>query len=108
MRVILMKCRKLITFLVFYGTESLKWVHRKETYTWTDFLAVCGGLLGLLLGISALSIIELVYYSTLRLFWTFRRLKSEANVQVHVQPCNREIIIVKPIETNNNSLDSSI
>ena len=84
------------------------YVNRKETYTWTgdytytctnvkiipiaiiltinligvDFLASCGGFLGLFLGMSALSIIELLYYSTLRLFWTFRRIKSESNAKL--------------------------
>lgn len=45
-----------------------------------DFLAICGGLLGLCLGISLLSIIELVYYSTLRLYWTIRRSSSDEDV----------------------------
>lgn len=34
----------------------------------TDFVAACGGLLGLFMGISLLSIVELVYYFSLRLF----------------------------------------
>lgn len=49
---------------------------REEKYTYTDFLAICGGLLGLFLGVSALSIIEFLYYATLRLFWTLREWKS--------------------------------
>lgn len=47
-------------------------VKRIEVYTFSDFLAIFGGLLGLFLGISALSIVELIYYSTLRLFWSIR------------------------------------
>ena len=34
-------------------------------------MAICGGLLGLFLGATVLSIIEIVYYSSLRLFWNF-------------------------------------
>lgn len=49
---------------------------RVEMYTYTDFMAICGGLLGLILGISTLSIIEFIYYITLRLFWTVQRSKD--------------------------------
>lgn len=50
---------------------------RNEQYTNTDFLAVCGGLLGLCLGVSALSIIEFFYYSTIRLFWSLQKWNSD-------------------------------
>lgn len=50
---------------------------RSATYTYTDFLASCGGLLGLFLGVSVLSIIEFFYYSTLRPFCTLRQGKSD-------------------------------
>ena len=73
---------------------------RVEKYTFFDFLAICGGLLGLFLGISLLSIIELIYYSTLRLFWTIRRWKSEV-VTVPSVPLNPRWIDVIPIEDHN-------
>lgn len=38
-----------------------------ETSTLADFIASFGGLLGLFMGISVLSIFEIVYYFTLRL-----------------------------------------
>ena len=41
---------------------------RREKYTFFDFFAICGGAFGLFMGISALSIIELIYYTTLRWF----------------------------------------
>jgi acid-sensing ion channel, other len=44
-----------------------------ETYTVTQFLAICGGLLGLFLGVSLLSLIEIIYFATLRLFWIIRQ-----------------------------------
>lgn len=33
---------------------------------------MCGGFLGLFMGVSMISIIEIFYYSTLRLFWIIR------------------------------------
>lgn len=40
---------------------------RSELYGRADFLANCGGLLGLFMGFSLLSLIEMIYYCTLRL-----------------------------------------
>lgn len=37
-----------------------------ELYGLTDFFANCGGILGLFMGISCLSIIEVIYHFTLR------------------------------------------
>lgn len=42
-------------------------INRTEAYTYSDFIASCGGLLGLFMGVSMLSVIELFYYLTLRL-----------------------------------------
>ncbi|XP_055308679.1 pickpocket protein 28-like isoform X2 [Sitodiplosis mosellana] len=70
---------------------NVKSMNRKELYTFTtDFLAVCGGLLGLFLGVSVLSIFELIYYLTLRLFWFNRRVARAENVVV---PFNHEAVI---------------
>lgn len=57
--------------------HKVETLERVEVYSSSDFLAICGGLLGLFLGVSALSIIEFVYYFTLRLFWTIRRARTE-------------------------------
>lgn len=40
---------------------------RSELYGPTDFLANCGGLLGLFMGFSFLSVIEILYFLSLRL-----------------------------------------
>lgn len=45
---------------------------RTEFFTQTDLLASCGGLLGLFMGISILSLFEIIYYLTLRLVCNFR------------------------------------
>lgn len=41
---------------------------RNELYGNMDFLASCGGLLGLFMGFSFISIVEILYYLSLRLF----------------------------------------
>lgn len=52
---------------IFFKENYLIALIRSETVTPSDFLANCGGLLGLFMGISVLSIVELFYYFTLRL-----------------------------------------
>ncbi|XP_031621556.1 pickpocket protein 28-like [Contarinia nasturtii] len=61
----------------FKETEFINTVKRNELYTFADFLAICGGLLGLFMGFSALSFIELIYFATLHLFWKLRYLKAK-------------------------------
>lgn len=48
-------------------------MNRSERITLSDFVASCGGLLGLFMGISVLSIVEMVYFLTLRLGCKLRR-----------------------------------
>lgn len=55
-------------------------VERYERFTVIDFLAYCGGLLGVCMGISVLSIIEIVYFGTLRLFWALLEWKPKNSV----------------------------
>lgn len=66
---------------IFFRNHHVETYKRVEVYTYTNFLAICGGLLGLFLGVSALSIIEFIYYSTLRLFWAHRKWKSQNAVK---------------------------
>lgn len=73
-----------------YLMTSLK---REEQYTRTDFLAICGGLLGLCLGVSALSIIEFLYFLTLRLYWTLYQWKS-SKVIVPIKPARINHILI--------------
>lgn len=80
--------------IILFDGRFVTKLKRIELYTYTDFLAICGGLLGLFLGISALSIIEMVYFFTLRLFWRIHRLRSE----------NR-IVSLKIATDNNVSID---
>lgn len=52
---------------IFFKETQFITSKRSELYGLTDFLANCGGLLGLFMGISILSIVELVYFCTIRL-----------------------------------------
>lgn len=45
---------------------------RVELYGLSNFLAACGGLLSLFIGVTALSFVEIFYYVTLRLMWTLK------------------------------------
>nr|XP_049464936.1 pickpocket protein 28-like [Anopheles coluzzii] len=47
---------------------------RSELYGWVDFLANCGGLLGLFMGVSILSLLEICYFITIRPFTVRKRL----------------------------------
>jgi hypothetical protein len=65
----------------FKASEFFPFVLRQQLTT-LDFVSYCGGSLGLFLGFSALSAVEVVYYLTIR--WMFlkykkRRVSSEAS-----------------------------
>lgn len=61
---------------IFFGEHFVVTLKRSEVHTYESFLSVCGGLLGLFLGVSLLSVIEFIYYATLRLFWSIRAKNS--------------------------------
>lgn len=65
---------------IFFESTQVETVLRYEVYSFAEVLVICSGLLGLFLGISAISIIELLYYATLRIFWIIRlgRLETTA------------------------------
>jgi hypothetical protein len=46
----------------------------------TDFLANCGGLLGLFLGVSVISIVEIFYFCTIRIYFNLRNLESHQQI----------------------------
>lgn len=65
---------------IYFRVYQVETHMRAEVNTIANFLASCGGLFGLFLGVSVLSIIEFLYYSTLRLYWALRRWKAEHRV----------------------------
>lgn len=66
--------------IVAYREYTVVTYERSSLYTINEFLAVCGGLLGLFLGLSVLNIIQFVYNSVLRLFFVILQSKSNRNV----------------------------
>lgn len=66
---------------VHYKDKKVITLKRSEFYGETAFLANCGGLLGLFMGFSILSLVELFYYSTIRMFCNYlirKRVKKES------------------------------
>lgn len=57
---------------IFFKENQFITSKRSELYGPTDFLANCGGLLGLFMGASFLSIVELLYFFSLRLCCNLR------------------------------------
>ncbi|KAL0833077.1 hypothetical protein ABMA28_001187 [Loxostege sticticalis] len=63
---------------IFFKEPMFMAVHRSELFGVTDFLGICGGLLGLFLGFSFLSIVEIFYFLTFRVYKTIKTdLKNE-------------------------------
>ncbi|XP_041982502.1 uncharacterized protein LOC121735666 [Aricia agestis] len=66
--------------MVFFKEAQFITSKRSELYGQTDFLANCGGLLGLFMGFSFLSVAEILYFLTLRiccLLWKRRQHKAK-------------------------------
>uniref|UniRef100_A0A182PJH0 Pickpocket n=1 Tax=Anopheles epiroticus TaxID=199890 RepID=A0A182PJH0_9DIPT len=62
------------TLSIFFKESYFITSKRSELYGWVDFLANCGGLLGLFMGVSILSLLEICYYITIRPFSVKKRL----------------------------------
>ncbi|XP_039296213.1 pickpocket protein 28 isoform X2 [Nilaparvata lugens] len=56
--------------------------HRSALYGLSDFLGICGGLLGLTNGFCILSLVELIYYLTLRLYRNFQKKKKPNDTEM--------------------------
>lgn len=66
---------------IFFKDHQFISKERSELYDKTDFLAACGGLLGLFMGVSVLSIVEVIYYFTIRLNCTLRMRRTRKNLR---------------------------
>lgn len=69
----LQRKRRYTRVFISFKDEQFFSSRRAEVYTTIDFIANCGGILGLFMGISILSIVEIVYFSTLRLGCSLRK-----------------------------------
>lgn len=63
--------------MLFFKEDQFISLRRGELFGKTDFVANCGGLLGLFMGVSILSIVEIVYFCTIRLLY---RLKDHRDI----------------------------
>lgn len=79
---------------IFFKEAQFITSRRSELYGPTDFMANCGGLLGLFMGVSLLSIVELVYFCTFRLCGNLL-MRRNRNRKVGPPP---GITVQKPIE----------
>ncbi|XP_024081092.1 pickpocket protein 28-like isoform X2 [Cimex lectularius] len=62
---------------VFFKDMQFTTSKRSELFGLVDFMANCGGLLGLFCGVSFLSLVEIIYYITLRFWSNMKTLKQE-------------------------------
>lgn len=53
---------------VFFRNSKVVPLKRISTYGWSDFIANCGGLMGLFMGVSILSIVEILYFCIVSIF----------------------------------------
>ncbi|XP_034937695.1 pickpocket protein 28-like [Chelonus insularis] len=79
-----------IVHLFFIDSQFPKYV-KSELFGFIEFLSSVGGLLGLFMGFSFLSVVEVVYFMTLRIWcrisWN-ERPQNTSNSLIHVQPCS--------------------
>lgn len=66
---------------VYYKESQFITSRRSELYGLTDFLANCGGLLGLCMGVSLLSLVELLYFCLVRPVVLWRNQKTVVQME---------------------------
>lgn len=91
--IILSSSVQLARLSIFFKETQFITSKRSELYGQTDFLANCGGLLGLFMGVSILSIVEIIYYLTIRLCCNLTMRKKRKASMIHKKPT---FTVVKP------------
>lgn len=74
---------QLARVVIFFRDSQFITSKRSELYGPTDFLANCGGLLGLFMGVSILSLAEIVYFCTLRVWYMVKKAKENRERRVN-------------------------
>ncbi|CRK90292.1 CLUMA_CG004020, isoform A [Clunio marinus] len=69
-------------FEIYFKEDEFIESKRTELYGWTNFLSNCGGFLGLLMGGSLLSLVEIFYHCTMKNFFKRRREMKERVVSL--------------------------
>jgi hypothetical protein len=65
----------------YFGSDEYTALRRYGSYDIVTFLSECGGILGLFLGVSALTIVEFFYFFVIRVISNFlKRLKNNTKV----------------------------
>ncbi|CAL8072486.1 unnamed protein product [Orchesella dallaii] len=85
--------RKVSIVHVYFSVDSAYPRLRQELYTIIDLLSNTGGLLGLCMGFSFLSLLEILYYFTIRIFFRFYRRKAKPSEML--DPENESVISLK-------------
>lgn len=86
---------------IFFKENEFITSKRSELYGRTDFVANCGGLLGLFMGVSLLSIVEIIYHITLRLCCSLRK-------RTRKETAHRNQITMKPLPADMDDDDDVI
>lgn len=68
--------------MLFFKEDHFIALKRAELFGITDFIANCGGLLGLFMGVSLLSIVEIIYFCTIRWIYRLKGKKKPPGVQL--------------------------
>lgn len=84
---------------IFFKETQFITSKRSELYGLTDFLANCGGLLGLFMGISILSFVELFYFCSLRLICNLGMRKKKPS-KIHAEHQLPPNILAGPCDEN--------
>lgn len=74
---------QLARIVIFFRDNQFIASKRSELYGQTDFLANAGGLLGLFMGVSILSLVEVVYFFTLRVYYRARKYRQDRSAKVN-------------------------
>ncbi|KFB52419.1 AGAP010967-PA-like protein [Anopheles sinensis] len=97
-------------FTLYFKDTQFITTQRSELYGIVDFLANCGGFLGLFMGFSILSLLEICYFITIRPFSLRRRSKKESRLADKKED-NNDMKSIKNLQhavantVQNNSLD---
>lgn len=80
---------------IFFVDNAFRSYTKGELIGFTDFLSGCGGLLGLFMGFSVISLIEIIYFLSLRPFCALKRFKNNYQTEniVNVAPKDPFLLI---------------
>jgi Amiloride-sensitive sodium channel len=71
---------------IFFKEDQFLASHRSELYGTTEFLGTCGGIMGLCLGVSVMSLCEIVYFFTIRLWFDLRKDTADVPIEMEILP----------------------